>query len=182
MRFFRIFVVMTVLLVAFAAPAVAGKDVPIRGTVMGEHGRVLEDPACPGYAWSFSSEGVGQMSHLGRVDYELTQCTKPVGEVLESVGTVTLFAANGDELFITHTMTSLLVFGPDPGPPLGFMMEGEWEAVGGTGRFLNATGDGSFEGVGDILDGVPNLGVPDGLLQLEFKGEIAYDASDRSRK
>jgi hypothetical protein len=151
---------------------------------MGEHERVLDDPACPGHAWSFSSEGVGQMSHLGRVDYELWQCTNLVNESsFESVGTVTFTAANGDELHIAHTMDSWLVFGPHPGPPLGFMMEGEWEAVGGTGRFLHAMGDGNtFEGVGDIADGAADLGLPDGLLQIDFTGRIAYDSLDRSGK
>ncbi len=180
---FRISVVVAVLLVAFATPAAAGPDVPIKGTVMGEHERVLDDPACPGFAWRFFSDGVGLMSHLGRAEYDLTQCTNPVNESsFESVGTVTFTAANGDTLLITHGMSSRFVFGPDPGPPLGFTMEGEWEAVGGTGRFRNATGNGSFEGVGDIADEVADLGLPDGLLQLNFKGKIAYDASDRSRK
>ncbi len=68
MRVFRIFVVMTVLLVAFAAPA-AANEVPIEGTVTGEHVRVEGDPACAGYAWSFSSDGVGQMSDLHTVEY-----------------------------------------------------------------------------------------------------------------
>lgn len=183
-KVFRVFGVVTVLALAlaFATPAVAGSDVPVKGTVMGEHVRVLDDPVCEGYAWSFSSDGVGQMSHLGRVEYELDQCTIPVGDDLESVGAMTFTAANGDELYITHAMTSRLVFGPEPGPPLGFEMEGEWEADGGTGRFLNATGDGFFNGIGDLLDGVDDLGLPDGLLQLNFKGDISYDASDRSGK
>lgn len=184
MRFFRVFGVVTAFALALtlATPAVAGSQVPVKGTVTGLHDRVLDDPECPGYAWSFSSDGVGQMSHLGRVDYELIQCTIPVGDDLESVGTMTFTAANGDVLSVTHTMTSRLVFGPTPGPPIGFEMDGEWEADGGTGRFLNATGDGLFEGLGDIPDGLTDLGLSDGLLQLDFNGDIAYDASNRSRK
>ena len=182
MRVFRFFGVVTVLALALATPAVAGSDVPVKGTVIGDHGRVVGDPACPGYAWSFSSDGVGKMSHLGRIDYDLDQCTNPVDDVFESVGNVTFIAANGDELRITHTMTSRLVFGPEPGPPIGFEMEGDWEADGGTGRFLEATGSGSLEGVADLPDGVDGLGLPDGLLRLDFRGDLAYDASNRSGK
>lgn len=188
-RVFRIFVVMTLLLVAFATPATAAREVPIKGTVMGTHERVMFDPACapaePGpddVWWSFHSPalsetapGIGIMSHLGRVEYELTQCTMPVGEALVSEGTVKFIAANGDELHITHTMTSFLAFDPDIlGPPVGFVMEGEWTADGGTGRFTNSMGGGTLSGLGDIEDGMDSLGLPDGLLQVDFKGKIAY--------
>ncbi|NNG15946.1 MAG: hypothetical protein HKM89_05635, partial [Gemmatimonadales bacterium] len=150
----RVFVVMTLLLV-FAAPASAkgpNHQVPIKGTVMGEHVRVMFDEACsppPGAVWwSFSSDGEGQMSHLGRVEYSLTQCTSPSedGTLFESVGTVTFTAANNDKLFIEHNMTSWWA----PDPPPGFIMEGNWWAVGGTGRFATATGHGTLNGVGDI--------------------------------
>ncbi len=172
MRVFRIFVVMAVLLVVFAAPAVA-RDVPITGTVTGEHVRVEGDPACAGHAWSFSSDGVGQMADLGSVEYSLFQCTTPGPEGIASVGTIEFTAANGDELYLEHTMVSDLAFA-GPGPPVGFVMEGEWEAVGGTGRFVNVEGEGTVEGTGDIPDGVGNLGLADGLMQLEFEGEITY--------
>jgi hypothetical protein len=177
------FVVMAVLLLAFATPAVAGAEVPIKGTLMGEHGPPdFEDEDCiaAGYAWRFPSAGVGQMSHLGRVEYTLTQCTVPGPEGFESEGTVTLTAANGDKLFIEHTMLSQLIGEFDPDPD-GFTLVGTWEAVGGTGRFAHATGSGTLDGVGDIRDGEAIFDIPDGLAQFNFKGKIAYDASDRSK-
>ena len=172
MRVFRMFVVMSVLLVVFATPATA-REVTIEGTVMGEHVRVEGDPACAGYAWSFSSEGDGQMSDLHSVEYSLMQCTSPGPDGIASVGSIEFTAANGDELYLEHTMLSQLEFA-GPGPPVGFAMEGEWEAVGGTGRFANVEGEGTLEGVGDIPDGVGNLGVDDGLMKLEFEGKITY--------
>lgn len=181
-RIVRIFIVMTVLVTAFATPAAAGREVPIRGTVLGQHGPpdfADEDCIAAGYAWRFPSQGEGRISHLGRVDYELTQCTVPGSEGFESVGTVTLTAANGDMLYLAHTMLSQLVGDFDPDPD-GFVLEGTWEAVGGTGRFLHATGHGTLDGFGDIPDGEANFDIPDGLAQFNFMGKIAYDASDRS--
>lgn len=187
-RVFRIFVVMTLLLAAFATPAMAAAQKgPIKGTVMGEHGPpdfTDEDCIEAGYVWRFSSAGeagVGQMSHLGRVaEYGLTQCTVPGPDGTESVGTVTFTAANGDELWIEHTMLSQLIDEMPNGPPDGFTFVGTWEAVGGTGRFTHATGSGTLDGAGDILDGVAFFdGIPDGLLQLNLTGTIAYDRSGK---
>jgi hypothetical protein len=184
-RTLRTFVGMTALVLAFAAPAAAtGPEVPVKGTVMGEHGPLdFDDEAClaAGYEWRFPSAGMGQMSHLGRVHYELTQCTVPGPDGLASVGTVTLTAANGDELWLEHTMLSQLIGDFDLGID-GFTFEGEWMAVGGTGRFTNATGSGTLDGFGDIPDGVAIFDIPDGLAQFNFSGKIAYHASDRANK
>lgn len=182
-RVFRVFIVLTVLILAFAVPAAAAPELPIRGTVMGEHGPPdFSKPGCPDWAvWRYSSHGVGHMSHLGRVEYTLSQCTVPVGEVDNySEGTIELVAANGDKLYLEHTMDSRLVFG-DSGPPLGFTLMSTWEAVGGTGRFAHATGHGTFDGVGDIPGGGAQFGIPDGIAQFNFTGTISYDASDRSK-
>ncbi len=101
------------------------------------------------------------------------QCTSPGPDGIASVGTMEFIAANGDELYFEHTMLSQLEFA-GAGPPVGFVMAGEWEAVGGTGRFGNVEGEGTLEGVGDIPDGVGHLGLVDGLMQLEFDGEMTY--------
>lgn len=180
-RIIRISVVMAVLVLAFAAPAAAGREVPFKGTVMGEHEPPdFTKPDCPDWAlWRFSSEGVGQMSHLGRVEYTLTQCSAPGPEGVNSEGTIELTAANDDKLFIEHTMLSQIVGEFDPDPD-GFTLVGAWEAVGGTGRFAHAMGSGTMDGVGDIADGQAIFDIPDGLAQFNFTGKIAYDASDRS--
>jgi hypothetical protein len=184
MKVFRNLAVLTVLLLAFPMSAAAAPEQPIRGTVTGEHGPPnFEKPNCPAEAvWRYSSNGVGQMSHLGRVEYTLTQCTAPGPKGIASEGTVKLVAANGDELWLEHTMLSQM-FGDESGPPLGFTFVGTWEAVGGTGRFAHAVGHGMLDGAGDIPDGGAYFdGIPDGLLQLNLRGSIAYDANDRSRR
>ncbi len=183
-RILRIFVVMMLFVVALATPAAAARERPIKAKVVGEHGIAMFDPTCQPEEgdvwWRFSSDGAGQVSHLGRVEYSLTQCTVPGPAGYSSEGTIEFTAANGDKLYIEHTMLSQGE--PPEGPLLGFVMEGVWTAVGGTGRFASASGSGTLAGLGDIPDGVPTLGLPDGLMKLRFRGEISYDPSDRSEK
>ena len=116
------------------------------------------------------------MSHLGRVDYALAQTSffGPDGSVI-STGTVAFTAKNGDTLVIARSVTSQIV-----GALEGFTLTGTWEAVGGSGRFANATGSGSIDGVGDIPGGDALFGLPDGGARFTFTGEIADDASDRA--
>ncbi len=184
-RILRIFVVMTVLVVVLAPPATAAHEGPIRGSVMGEHTAPdFTDLDCiaAGFLWRFTSAGegkVGQMSHLGRIAaYDLTHCTVPGPDGIRSVGMITFTAANGDELIVEHTMLSQVI-GDFPGGPVhGFTFVGTWEAVGGTGRFSDATGAGTLDGAGDIPDGVAFFDrIPDGLMLINMKGTIAYDRS-----
>lgn len=189
-RLSRVIGVATLALMATAGPAMAtrgqpDRTVPINGTVSGEHWIVpqAEDCVVPDDAvdwWRFSSTGSGQMSHLGSVDYFLTQCTyvvPPVGPI--SGGTVTFTAANDDTLVVAQSLQSQII-GEFPFPD-AFTVEGSWEVSRGTGRFANATGSGTLDGIGDIPNGVPYFDdLPDGLAQFNFHGEIAYAASDRS--
>lgn len=186
-RIIRIFVVMTMLVVVLAPPATAAHEEPIRGSVMGEHSPPdFTDAACAaaGYLWRFSSTGegkVGQMSHLGRIAaYDLTQCSVPGPDGIMSAGMITFTAANGDELFIEHTMRSEVVGDFPSGPVYGFTFVGTWEAVGGTGRFVHATGAGTLDGAGDVPDGMTVFdGIPDGLMLTNLTGTIAYDRSGK---
>jgi hypothetical protein len=179
MRISRILALVTVLLV-FAIPAWAGDEVPIKGTVTGGHGPVA--PAgCDGDAlWRFESSGKGQMSHLGRVDYQLTHCTYfvPMSGIVFRDGTITFTAANGDTLVIAQTGTAGVV--GDPAAPDGWTMDGEWTVVDGTGRFAHATGTGSIVGFGDVPGGDTVFGLRDGMAKFNLAGDIAYAASDRS--
>jgi hypothetical protein len=144
---------------------------------MGEHGPPdFTKPGCPEEAgWRYSSAGEGRMSHLGLVEYSLTQCTVP-GPVATSEGTITFVAANGDELKIKHTMFGTLI-GPMDRPD-GFTFVGEWTAIGGTGRFTDATGSGDLHGAGNIYE-VVDPDVPEGLMQINIEGKIAYDRSGK---
>jgi hypothetical protein len=65
----------------------------------------------------------------------------------------------------------------------GFTGEGVWTATdGGTGRFMSATGSGTWEVIGDVPGGETLFGLPDGYMQFDFDGMIAYHASDRAQK
>ena len=190
-RFSRIICVAAVALMASAAPAMATRGqpdhfVPIEGTVIGEHWIIPQSEDCvpPPEAfdwWRFSSEGSGQMSHLGRIDYFLTQCTHVGLTGPISSGTITFTAANGDTLVVAQSMISQLI-GEMPFPD-GFVGEGDWQVVDGTGRFTTATGFGTLDVIGDVPDGVAYFDdLPDGLARFDFSGAIVYDASDRSDK
>jgi hypothetical protein len=181
MKISRVAVLVTALLLVIATPALATQpdhEVPIKGTVVGAHWIDEAAPGCDADAlWRFESSGTGQMSHLGRVDYFLTQCSffdLEQGFTFGN-GTITFTAANDDTLVIAQTGNSELI-----GDFAGFTVNGTWEAVGGTGRFANATGSGSMDGIGDIPGGDALFNLPDGAAMFNFVGEIAYDASDRS--
>jgi hypothetical protein len=169
------------LLLALAAPAAAQETEPapeavsIEGTVVGEHWIDETAPACDaGTSWRFSSAGAGQLWGIGEVDYFLTHCTvfdaesSGFGSVHDDT-TTTFTTADGDTLAVAHQFIRRMVFEDDAGAVTGFTLDGTWEAVGGTGRFTHAAGNGSMEGFVDI---------PPGEIVLNLIGEITYDATD----
>ena len=185
--------ILLVLTLGLAAPAQAGRahPVPIKAAVAGEHW--VAAPDCDGAFQKWSSAGTGQMSHLGKVAFELEQCTYPGADpehperYAYGEGTITFTAANGDTLVVAQEGTGEIVFdGPNM---VGFLGEGTWTVVEGegTGRFANANGEGSMDFLGDIPESAaPNgigtvFGLPDGITVLNFKGAITYNASDRSK-
>ncbi len=111
-RFFGIAAVVALLVLATVSPASAAHHrsadgVPIKGTVTGENW--VDRPPGPD-GWQFFSSGTGQMSHLGRVDYFLTQSSSfGPGGVVVSTGTITFTAPNGDTLVIAQAVTSEIV-------------------------------------------------------------------------
>jgi hypothetical protein len=60
------------------------------------------------------------------------------------------------------------VFVDEAGALTGFTLEGTWEAVGGTGRFTFAAGNGSIDAAADIP----------GEIVLNLTGEITTDAPE----
>jgi hypothetical protein len=182
-RFGIVCVVLSLVLISPAAAARPGHEVPIKGSVTGAHWIDESAPGCDeGALWRFESSGTGNMSHLGRVDYELTQCTffdPSTGGFVFRDGTITFTAANNDTLVINQEGSSGgIVSGEDL---IGFTVDGTWVAGGGTGRFLGATGSGTMDGVGDIPGGDALFGLPDGYARFNFAGDINYNASNRSK-
>lgn len=177
---------MMVVLGASTASATRGQPdhaVPFRGSIVGlDPGPDFENPGCPAQPppavpWRFESSGTGNLAHLGKVDFELANCTTwyPEDDLrLEIAGTMTFTAANGDELVIAHQATGLFV----PGSATAPWTITEWVVDSGTGRFEGATGS----GVGNAVTHIPQTETETPYTEINLSGEIAYDASNRSER
>ena len=123
------------------------------------------DPACTNNPWSLrtDSAATGRVSHLGRTTMTARHCT-PGGTSVEG-GEMTLVAANGDQMFIEYE-----AFAPPPNENGIVVVEGDFEIVGGDGRFEEAHGGGDlyvlvvFEGFGD----------PEWAASWKLHGTIGY--------
>jgi hypothetical protein len=165
---------------ALAAPAAAQEAEPapaavsMEGTLVGAHWPDETAPACdlPDTSWRFKIVVSGQLSGLGEVEAYTTHCTMFDAE--NSANTtyydrMTMFTtAEGDMLAVVHDLPTTEVFVGDEGQFTGFTLDGTWEAVGGTGRFMHAAGTGTMAGAADIP----------GDIVLDFTGEIALDAPE----
>jgi hypothetical protein len=183
-RVFRI-ILPVLLLFALGSPAVsAGNDpvnqqVPIRGTVVGADTIDFDATDCElgfvpegWFPYRFTTEGTGNVSHLGKVDFVLDNCSAINPDFSEGIigyGTITFTAANGDVLVIEHEGTTKATV------PGEFTATYMWHILGdeGTGRFEGATGKGTSIGL---------TSAPDGTSQITLRGMIAYDASNRSNR
>jgi hypothetical protein len=163
------------LLLALAAPAAAQETeaVSMEGTLVGAHWPDETAPACdlPDTSWRFKIVVSGQLSGLGEVEAFTTHCTVFDAEG----GAATLYdrmtmltTADGDTLAVVHDLPGGEVFVDDDGQFTGFTLDGTWEAVGGTGRFMHAAGTGTLVGAADIP----------GDIVLDFTGEITLDAPE----
>ena len=168
------------LLLALAAPAAAQEAesapeaVSMEGTLVGAHWPDVTAPACdlPGTAWRFKIVASGELSGLGEVEAYMTHCTVYDPEsgapptYYEAM--TTLETAEGDMLSVVHAIPTTEVFVSDDGQPTGFRLDGTWEAVGGTGRFMHAAGTGTIVGAADVP----------GDIVLDYTGEITLDAPE----
>jgi hypothetical protein len=86
--------------------------------------------------------GSGHATHLGKVNVstsELLDFTVAPGDVTIRDGRLVMVAANGDELHWTYSGS-----GPVPDASGGVAFGGVFTITGGTGRFADATGSGTF--------------------------------------
>lgn len=136
------------MLLALAAPAAAANPTrPFAGRATGTSTLVpILQPiaACPaGSMWLATEHGTGNFAHLGLVHYTLEQCAAANMETGEGWttqnGTITLVAANGDRLFLSHSMTFTATPMPVPTTAISHL---DWSVTGGTGRFADADGSG----------------------------------------
>ncbi|MHC4473061.1 MAG: hypothetical protein ACYS99_19090 [Planctomycetota bacterium] len=110
-------------------PIHAGDAVPFKATVTTTNVTLISlDP----FTLHIEASGVG--THLGTCDLSSITTWTPKAGGLWFEGNGTITAANGDELHFTSYGWSF------PGSA-----DGDYEILGGTGRFEGATGSGSFE-------------------------------------
>jgi hypothetical protein len=104
---------------------------------------------------NFEIHGEGVATHLGNSTF-----FSPLlpGDPA-ATGPLTFSAANGDEL-----ATSVVSFVSDPDANGFITFSGSWGVTGGSGRFENATGCGTFDGSGNVFTGVG---------QISFEGDIS---------
>lgn len=152
--------------------------VPIRGSVAGaDTPPDMGENECTnaGASWRFASSGSGTVSHLGKVNFDLVNCTtvNPDFSLIIS-GKIKFTAANGDELVITHNGAGS--FNPFlPPPPTVPWDITSWQVDRGTGRFAGAQGSGQ----GHALTHVAQTAEEIDFTEISLNGTIAYDASGR---
>lgn len=146
------------------------KTVPIQGAVAGVDAIDTDAPGCPtGAAWRFSAESSGTMSHLGRVDMDVTHCTFSNETMTAGTfgpGTNIVKAANGDEIVLEQSGTWEIVFTDEGVRAYAYI---DWTVLSGTGRFDGAEGAGTGISISDLA----------GANTVTFDGIISYDASQR---
>lgn len=119
------------------AEAVAGPQ-PWRGCVTAQWDNVFQ--ALGGVA---TFEGTARMTHMGKTLQSGTLTLVPGDDplLIPGGGDVTIVAANGDELSFTYSGLLDVLAG---------VGAGEFEFTGGTGRFADAKGGGTFHATIDL--------------------------------
>jgi hypothetical protein len=165
-RMFGTIALVAALCLGVAAPVSAADPArPFAG-----HDRVadtlLAPSGCPaGAAWRYSATGTGWFLHLGITSVAVTHCTfvdMATGTGTFGPGTITLTAANGDQVDLVEQGTFRIEMTPD-GLASAFQMT--WVVVGGSGRFTGATGSGTTHGSSLLSTGITTA---------SYQGEIAY--------
>ena len=123
---------------------------PFKASLYTDLVSLAPDPICGAPPWVLNVQaGEGEATGLGRFSVHITFCvdatdllddgTLTEGESAPYVlGSGTLVAANGDELYMTIEGAVL----PSSHPDYAFEFFDPWEFVGGTGRFAGASGAG----------------------------------------
>ena len=139
---------------AFAAPDLREKD--LRGSI-----ESVETAQFVGSTMFVDGSGTGQTTHLGQLTYTFEVEVDLLTGV--GVGAAEFTAANGDRLFTT--LTGLGV--PSEMPGFNHVVE-EQTVVGGTGRFVCASGSFTLDRLINLTTGVSE-GTVDGTIVLPTK-------------
>ena len=156
-------------MLAVSGPAYAGKEGSLTlriGVAISETLAPGTDGICPGFEGHI--RGVGYSTELGAVSVQATDCFIPTDfsgqnfAFASKPGTVvTLTTSSGDTLVGTTQGTAT-------GQPFPIeAISGKVTFTGGTGRYKNATGSGSIEGI-------ENIGTTPATGILVISGTITY--------
>ena len=104
--------------------------------------------------------GTGQATHLGEVTLVSRDCIIPISptELRFSSSQLVLTAVNGDRIFAAYS--GIFTIDGTVG-----LISGDFIIIEGTGRFSQATGAGTVQGVEDMLTGIG---------QIQITGNISY--------
>ncbi len=107
--------------------------------------------------------GIGLATRLGKVALDSSDCINPTDQTFTAFSffsshVVLTVVANGDQIFATYSGT--LTFEGTVG-----VITGGYQFVGGTGRYLQASGAGAVQGVEDLSTGKGNV---------QLTGTISY--------
>jgi hypothetical protein len=116
-------------------------------------------PTSPGI-FDFSANGMGNLSNVGYVSFQLQKTIDFTGKIPTMVGTYTITAENGDTL--TGTLAGTIGV---PGSTGYNTFSGQITVTAGTGRFQSASGIVSFSGFSKNNSGT-------GQAVYSFKGVL----------
>ena len=126
---------------AFAAASTSRTAVPMQAELSGTAWIDFNNPlGCTVTPFTIVAAGTGQWSHMGAVEMTSRHCitgTNAQGEPVFA-GTAVYRAANGDQLHSSYTGTMHQAAGAST------PMDGPFAITGGTGRFADASGNGTW--------------------------------------
>jgi len=124
------------------------RPVPFRAVYSAIQVVTVDPLRCP--ALTVQAEGGGQATHVGAFTSVQSHCIDPEGSDPLSFtdGFYTFTAANGDTIFGSYS--GHLIPTETPGV---FGLDGHFTIAGGTGRFEDASGDGSASGLVNLVTG-----------------------------
>ncbi len=153
--------ILAVVLSVVVSPVAAQNSRPFKGRVVATWDNVLA--ALPPTSLA-RFNGTSQMTHMGNAAQSGTLTLTPNGSpvLFPGQGSVTITAANGDT--VTFDYSGILkILNPATGEGAG-----TFNITGGTGRFANASGGGTFYAVIDLSQS------PNQPMTVVLDGQISY--------
>jgi hypothetical protein len=162
LRLFRHILLALAAVALFAPGAMAAQSNyrPFKATIAITE-QLLQGTDCPWMIGDIS--GLGQATHLGKVTLVGRDCIIPSSETtfsFSSIQPLILTAANRDQIFAEYYGTLTAEAGIAT-------ITGGYKIIGGTGRFSQATGAGSVQGI-------HNINVSPATGQIQLSGTLVY--------